>query len=350
MLEDCPATEKRQPAAPMQQILETLATTNSPKFGPYFRRMREAFPEELARVCIRHIATHEPGPAEKRMAVWLSSDETYLTLIIGSDLLNSHEAQNAAKVLKDVDPKFFVKLSQFTDGTHRPVDPVVLARALNLLEATGDYTALVPRLNALTNHADERIRSKAVKALCGLRPNKALLKRQLQSDDARVRANAIEGIWHMQSEEASDIFREALSDNNHRVVVNALLGLHYQKDQWAIDRLLELANHSSAPFRAAVAWAFGRILDHRAVPVLELLAKDPSDMVQKRALQVLSQFPIEILKEPAQQAQETTPAVAKSKEGPQTPPEPANVPSTLPEPVEPDVKKDDSYAPSFRLF
>ncbi len=126
--------------------------------------------------------------------------------------------------------------------------PQAVARALALLDGLKDYSVLFPWLRGLTACADERIRSQAVKAFCKLRSNTAVILRQLKAEDGRVRANAIEALWMIQTPEAADIFREALGDRHHRVVVNALIGLYRQNDPSAFEKT---AGMCPARFRIA---------------------------------------------------------------------------------------------------
>lgn len=116
-----------------------------------------------------------------------------------------------------------------------------------------------------------------------------MILRQLQAEDGRVRANAIEALWEVQTQEAADIFREVLGDAHHRVVVNVLIGLYRQNDPSAFERLLECARHASELHRAAAVWALGYLEEMKGVPVLEkLAAEDGSEMVRQRAAKVLA--------------------------------------------------------------
>jgi HEAT repeat protein len=85
---------------------------------------------------------------------------------------------------------------------------------------------LAPCLRSFANHPDPAIQAKAATALNDLRPSAAQVERQLKSEDGRVRASALEGIWRSKTPESAAIFRAALSDKHQRVVANALLGLH----------------------------------------------------------------------------------------------------------------------------
>jgi HEAT repeat protein len=218
------------------------------------------------------------------MSRWLVGEGKYFEAIFDLTALPVEAAAKALVPLRDSDLHFF---PNFISAASALQSPAQILRALSLLPALGDYSALLPLLRTLGRHPDHRVRSKAVKLLCQLRPNKSLIERQMLSTDTRVRANAIEALWHVQTAEAREILRSAVADSNHRVVANALVGLHLQHDGSAIETMIRLAAHSDALFRTAMAWAFGFILDPRARPTLEHLAQDPSGMVKKRALQSL---------------------------------------------------------------
>jgi HEAT repeat protein len=74
---------------------------------------------------------------------------------------------------------------------------------------------------------------------------------------------------------------------NHRVIGNALVGLHLQGDPSALARLIELSDSSDPHFRVAMAWCFGFIRDESTIPLLYRLSQDSSVVVRKRALRSL---------------------------------------------------------------
>jgi hypothetical protein len=165
-----------------------------------------------------------------------------------------------------------------------------LCRALDLIEKIGYYNDVLPWLCALTEKGGERVRSKAAKLLCKAMPRKPLVERLLKSNDARVRANAVEALWFHQTPDATAIFRQALSDPSHRVVVNALIGLYHQHDSLAMQQLIELSNHPSQMFRTAALWGFLCLQDDRAIGPLKSLVQDPSDVVRDKANNVLAKL------------------------------------------------------------
>jgi hypothetical protein len=214
----------------------------------------------------------------------------YVDRLLSPGTTPFEKAAHAARILHAHDPGlFFATLkslcSEREEGIHDR-----LCRALEVLEKLEYYDALLPWLRVLSQQPNERVRSKAVKLLCKAVPQKLLVEQQLKSHDSRVRANAIEALWFHQSPEATSIFRSALSDGSHRVVVNALVGLCHQNDETAMQKLIVLSQHPSEMFRAAVIWAFAHLYDERAIEPLRLLANDSSEIIRKKAAYVLAKL------------------------------------------------------------
>lgn len=274
-----------KPVSSTGQILAALAKGDPAKFTSFFQRVRQAYPEEVTQVALRHIASQPENAASREMAAWLSAERPYLTILFDPEFLPLEDARRAIAIMRAADEKFAGKLSRAMEET---TAASYLVRALTLMEDIEDYSAFYPRLCTLTWHPDNYIRSKAVLALCRMRPNRSLIDRQLESPDARVRANAVEALWTAPQGSAVRVFHEALADDNHRVVVNALLGLYHHKDQSYYERMVALARHPEPRFRAALAWALGQIREKQLLPLLEKLAADPSPEVRTRAEAMLA--------------------------------------------------------------
>ena len=242
------------------------------------------FPDEVAEACLLFIASQGLNPAGRSMALWLVVDGHYMTLLVASEALPLDVAGKALAALKTIDGEFLVRFLKVAEQVSNP--PAIL-RALNLVQAVGDYSGLIPWLRKLCVHGDDHVRSRAVKLLCELRPNKMMIERQMASDDPRVRANAIEALWYSRTPEATTLFKSAISDANHRVVGNAFIGLHLQGDPFPLARMIELSKSPDPPFRAAMAWCFGFIRDQTTIPVLLDLAQDPVLTVRQPALRSL---------------------------------------------------------------
>jgi hypothetical protein len=115
----------------------------------------------------------------------------------------------------------------------------------------------------------------------------------LQDDtDPRVRANAVESLWGIDSAMARAAFDRAMGDPNHRVRANALVGLYLLGDPQSLTGLLEMGRNPDALVRAAAAWAMGRTGDARFEPPLQELRRSPdrNPMVIRNALLSISRL------------------------------------------------------------
>jgi HEAT repeat protein len=200
------------------------------------------------------------------------------------------QAAAAAKILHAKDPRFFLATLETLCSAPEEGIEDRMCRGLELLDKLGYYDNLLPWLRVLSQHRNERVRSKAIKLLCKAVPHRPLIEQHLKSPDSRIRANAIEALWFHQSPESKAIFHSALSDPSHRVVVNALIGLCHQNDEAAWQKLIALSQHPSELFRAAVIWAFAHLYDDRAIEPLKALANDPSEIIRKKACHALARI------------------------------------------------------------
>jgi hypothetical protein len=142
----------------------------------------------------------------------------------------------------------------------------------------------------LLRHPNAYLRSKAVKMIGrGSRSVKWVMGR-LSESDPRVRANAVESLWGVDTVEARTLLTFAASDANNRVVGNALLGLYYAGDAAVLADFTKLALHESMIFRSTAAWIMGESGDCRFTDSLRRLLSDPDSVVRKRAFAALSRI------------------------------------------------------------
>jgi HEAT repeat protein len=276
--------ETVQQGTSVQDALWTTANGNLEQFTVIFGRMRKMFPDEVTDACLRYIAEKGLDPAGQSMAFWLSLNTRYFKVLFDPNALPLEVACKAVAALKRADSQL---MGKFLKAGEQTTLPMWLLRALNLIPTLADYTALLPWLRRLTQQSDERVKSRAAKLLCELRPNKSQIERQLQDENPRVRANVIEALWNSTIPEASAIFKAATADANHRIVGNALVGLHLLGDPSAVPKMIELCESPEVLFRSAMAWCLGFIREERGIPTLQSLSKDPSVIVRKRALRSL---------------------------------------------------------------
>jgi hypothetical protein len=101
-----------------------------------------------------------------------------------------------------------------------------------------------------------------------------VMKGFLAEPDPRVRANAIEALWGMDSDQACAVMREAADDPNNRVAGNALVGLYRAGETLAIPRILQLACHPKAEFRTTAAWIMEQSGSPRFLPALAHMVRE----------------------------------------------------------------------------
>jgi HEAT repeat protein len=260
-----------------------LATSDVAEFRQFFRRLRKLFPALAAEASLLYLSSRGVDSAASSMAFWFGGDSSYIAVLPDEKSFSAEAAAKAVSVVKDIDPHFMLKFSEAT--TRLDVSSTIL-RALALVPAIGDYSALIPWLHEPAQHSDIRVRSRAAKLHCELRPNKRLIEHRMQSDDARVRAGAIEALAEYAGDlkDARSMFHAALEDKHHRVVGNALVGLYSMGETEVMYDMVALSNHEDYLFLAATAWAMGFVKDLRAIPALPQLTSDSSLVVRKRAL------------------------------------------------------------------
>ena len=173
------------------------------------------------------------------------------------------------------------------DGSIKPEDT---GRLLEILGEISGGTRILPSLMRVMRHSDARLRSKVVLIVGrGIR-SVTWAQRRLSEDDPRIRANAVEAIWGLDTAAARELLHFAALDPHNRVAGNALLGLYLLGDCSTISEILKMATHESSLFRSTAAWIMGETGDPRFTEALAGLIKDPDSVVRKRSFAALVQI------------------------------------------------------------
>lgn len=160
-------------------------------------------------------------------------------------------------------------------------------RLIEILTAISDGVRIFPSLVRLLRHPNAHIRSKAVLTIGRGNRSAAWVRQKLSDSDPRIRANAAEALWHVESDEARELLEQLMRDSNNRVAGNAMVGLYRLGNQAAIPEILGMARHESALFRATAAWAMGATGDPRFTEPLAGLLRETHGVVRKRAFAAL---------------------------------------------------------------
>ena len=223
-----------------------------------------------------------------------------LNLLIDNDLLaealadpskfSLEEAIDFFRLIARMDPLLDAKLARWLVRHVQPEPSArgaAALRVLRILEETSAADRLRPMLVQLLRFPDPAIRSK-VALLLG-RSTQAV-RWAMGDADPRVRANATEAIWGVDSKETRRTLWALARDPNNRVVGNALLGLYKLGDPAAAEELACMSRHLSPRFRATAAWAMGQTHDRGFLEDLRRLEGDPDGNVRRNARLALARL------------------------------------------------------------
>jgi len=129
-------------------------------------------------------------------------------------------------------------------------------------------------LAQLLHHPNAQVRSKAALLVGKATQDVKWVSQRMSETDSRVRANAVEALWGVESEDCRQVFLEALDDPANRVVGNGILGLYLLGLPAAIGSILTMIAHTDDAFRTTALWLIGEIGDLRFLPVVARLIKD----------------------------------------------------------------------------
>lgn len=177
--------------------------------------------------------------------------------------------------LFELDPQLDMKLARRLSGAASERTPEeVVQRVLVLLNAIPENARVLPIVIKLLRHPSPSVRSKAALVIGRVSKTPQVMEEFLSEPDPRVRANAIEALWGMDSARARAVLREAADDPHNRVAGNALLGLYRVGETFAISRILQLAAHPKAEFRTTAAWVMEQTGSPRFLPALAQMVRE----------------------------------------------------------------------------
>ena len=148
----------------------------------------------------------------------------------------------------------------------------------------------MPILGHLVSSRDARMAAKAALFVGKRLQSPAWAEKQLKHEDARIRANAIESLWGLDTDAAKNLLVNCASDDCNRVVGNALVGLHLVGEPGVMDEVKSMASLGKPQFRSTAAWSMGQIGDPEFLPGLKGLLRDDDPMVRGTALRALVQI------------------------------------------------------------
>jgi len=279
--------------APLERLIRDFEF-NSAMSKRDMRRLLEKDPQAILRSACRILKASSEGPGAAFAMEQLWSHPILIAGLVDPALLPLPAAVEFAKRWQAYDSSLDIKLLHkgfpSEDGGVHEIDIIRAKRALAIVsELPANRRVLLPLVSLMCS-SDERVRSKAAAIYGRTCQNPDWVHKRLGEDDARVRANAVESLWGQDSDLVRAVLQEASRDRNHRVAVNALIGLHLSGVEGVAGTLQQMALASDPMARAAAAFGMGRILQDEFKPALEILLKDSHPNVRGRALKALIQI------------------------------------------------------------
>lgn len=208
-------------------------------------------------------------------------------LILHRSILSRETAADVLRVLSAHDKNLPQTLMRrvLSEGNRGSGDRMI--ELLATIDTAGVSNNIGTMLVQLLRTCDSRTKSKVALVMGRGRFN---ISWALQDSDARVRANAVESMWGVDSTAARRILHQGLLDSDHRVRANAIYGLVQLNDRSALDALRQMVQSTHVKHRASAAWLMGRIGWPEFLPTLQVMQRDQETKVARVAAAALEKF------------------------------------------------------------
>ena len=283
------AVEDTVPEDPAEAVVYWLArySRNPSVAVRHIRELAIKAPERVVETVLPLYQAGSLGEATRFLASLLISDSSTAAKLC-DPAASLDGSVGVVKALTQHEPTFDARFAKSLVNDSRMTE-AARQRGLEVLERLGSGGRLIPILIQLLRDPDGRIRSKAALMFGQIMSAQGIMERLAHDDDARVRANFVEGLWSCgASDHCRRLFRLALKDPNHRVAGNALVGLHrLGEDRDVIRHLGKMARRPEPLFRASAAWVMGQTGEDRYIGVLRQMVRDKDSLVRLNALRSL---------------------------------------------------------------
>lgn len=164
-------------------------------------------------------------------------------------------AHAAARLDTRLDAKILLHLTTPARAWPESASEGDILHVLEVIDAVSGCERLMIFLMKFVKSPHPRIRSKAVKLIARACRNPGWAKVIMSDRDSRTRANLVEGLGLQTGTHIKALLREAASDPDPRVALNALLALSRNGDTVSHQRICQLARDHRPKFQKAAEWA-----------------------------------------------------------------------------------------------
>jgi hypothetical protein len=259
----------------------------------FIRELAETDPEAFYNTAVGILKQQDDSRGAQHLVATLVTYDMLLRALCDPEF-SREQSLELARTAARVDPMTDVTLAKrLADGTaaaNQPISPSDAGRVMEILSEISNGTRILPSLMRLLRHSSPYVRSKAVKLVGRGSQSVKWVRARLVESDPRIRANAVEALWGVDTEDARELLQSAARDGNNRVAGNAMIALYRLGEAGVIPELLSMGEHVSALFRATAAWVMGESGDPRFTECLGKLLREPNATVRARALAALGRI------------------------------------------------------------
>jgi HEAT repeat protein len=259
------------------------------------RSLLEKDPARFAKNALILVRTDDHSTGSQNALTLLVTNDLIIDSLCDPRALLQQDANRIAKRISETIDKFLdVKLARtLLSANGKPpavIDRAAVDRVLEILSHISDGSHIMTLLTQLLQHSDERVRSKVALLIGRINRNLQWVEQRMGEADPRVRANAIESLWGMESPEAQRIFQMAMCDKNNRVAGNGALALYRCGNLSSIEALIGMLNRDDCTFRSTAAWAMSETGDPRFLPFLTPLITSSDPIVRRNIFKAVSKI------------------------------------------------------------
>ena len=274
----------------LERAIEQFDTT--PLATQFLRRLASESPDLFLTAALKRLETSEQSDAYRMLSILVLRREELLRRISSPAHTSKTSAVNLFRRFLKIDPSFDVKLARKLPGRSywaqdEAFDSDLSARALEILDETSRGRRLLPILSHLPESADRKVSEKATLFVGRRVQNPDWTARQLARPDQRIRANAVEALWGLNTVPAVRLMERCLFDRNNRVVGNSIVGLHLAGKPGIDREVMTMSRSGKEELRSTAAWAMGKMGLPPFFDRLTEMIRDEHPRVRGRAIRSL---------------------------------------------------------------
>ena len=252
--------------------------------GKAMRQLLESDREQFVLCSLPFLRNAQHTQAFNYLLTLLLMNELILDQVTNPDLFSFEQAVEVTRAMVKIEPLLDIKMVRTLLDTRglssreeleKKADSDKGLRLLEIMAAISDGARILPIMAQLLRHPNSKVRSKAALLVGRSNKNYQWVEQRQAEADPRVRANALESLWGVDSEGARHVLWAASDDCDNRVAGNAIYGLYQLGEPASIRLIFALLDHPQEDFRTTAVWIMGQTGDPRFLPALANLMSDP---------------------------------------------------------------------------